>query len=166
MDFSVPDKIKGKSILIVEDQSAIRSLISTYFRGLGFTRVDVAMDGEAAADHLRKNAVDIVVSDWEMSKSTGLDLLKEVRGSEPTKTLSFLMMSSAAELSKVKVAVDLGVSDFLIKPFQSAQLGYKVTMLLNASTHKARKMRVTSVKPLDSSDDDDDQFVPAINSLV
>jgi DNA-binding response OmpR family regulator len=89
-----------------------------------------------------QNAVDLVVFDWHMPKISGIELLKVVRLNEEKKALPFLMVTSTSDLTAVKNALDSGVSDYMIKPFQPAQLGFRASKLLTKATHKAKKLPV------------------------
>mgnify|MGYP000660473598 CR=1 FL=1 len=132
--------IENKLILVVDDQGSIRFVVDSYFKEMGFENIVTAFDGNDALTFLSQNAVDIVICDWQMPKISGLELLKLIRGHENTANLPFIMMTSTSELQNVKDAASFGVSDYLIKPFQPAQLGYKVIQLLTKSKHQAKRL--------------------------
>jgi len=133
-------EISKKLILVVDDQSSIRFVVNSYFNEMGFEKIASAYDGNDALNFLSQNPVDIVICDWQMPKVSGLELLQAIRGHENTADLPFIMMTSTSDLQNVKDAAKFGVSDYLIKPFQPAQLGYKVVQLLTKSKHQAKRL--------------------------
>jgi len=139
-------EISKKHILIVDDQNSIRFVVNSYFTEMGFTNISTAYDGEDALKLLSQKPVDIVICDWQMPKISGLELLKMIRGHDNTEYLPFIMMTSTSDLQNVKDAASFGVSDYLIKPFKPAQLGYKVVQLLTKSKHEAKRLPLSMQK--------------------
>ena len=70
--------------------------------------------------------MDLVVSDWNMPKMTGIDLLKAVRSDGDLKELPFLMVTSEADRDKIMEAVQAGVNQYIVKPFNASQLEEKI----------------------------------------
>jgi len=133
---TLPEELENKKILIADDQGSIRSVLKMVLQERGFKKIACAMDGAEALQLLRSDAFDLVVCDWQMPKFSGLDILLQVRDCEATATLPFIMVTSSSETKKVKAALENGVSDYLIKPFQPAQLTKKTMLLLVKSKHQ------------------------------
>lgn len=125
-----------KRILIVDDQGSIRSVFKLVLQDMGFTNIDSATDGAEAIEHLKLVAYDLIICDWNMPKLSGMEVLEIVRGYEATQSLPFMMVTSASEIERVQEAVGVGVSDYLIKPFQPAAFSAKAHELLMKSAHK------------------------------
>jgi two-component system, chemotaxis family, chemotaxis protein CheY len=126
-------------VLVVDDMSTMRKLIKKSLSELGYTNVVEAVDGEDAftkiTDALKTNApVAMVLSDWNMPKMKGIDLLIKVRGTNGTKALPFILLTAESEKDQVAVAVKAGVSEYLLKPFTKDQLSEKIKA---ATTRKA-----------------------------
>ncbi len=68
----------------------------------------------------------MVVSDWNMPKMTGIEFLKEVRKDSDLKGTAFIMVTSEADKSKIVEAVEAGVSQYIVKPFNANQLEEKI----------------------------------------
>jgi two-component system chemotaxis response regulator CheY len=113
----------------------MRSLVRSCLQQRGFHRVIESMDGKEAVEVLRNQPVSLLVCDWNMPKVSGLELLESVRRCDETKTLPFLMLTSVAESTSVKEAILLGVTDYLVKPFQPQQLIDKVIKQMLRSRH-------------------------------
>ena len=154
MEVEVPAALKGKRILVVDDQGSIRAVFQAFLRDLGFRNVLSAIDGEDSVHFLEKHAVDLIICDWAMPKLSGLEVLHIIRAHEQTKDLPFMMVTSSSEIAKVQQAVELGVSDYLIKPFQPGQLCQKVISLLQASDYKAQKLPIQDLTAPRSADED------------
>ena len=98
---------------------------------LGFRNVFDATDGEMALDILKQNKdIKLVISDWNMGKMTGLELLKEVRRSPELRHLPFIMVTAESKLDNVLVAKEAGVSNYIVKPFTSVTLKKKLESVL------------------------------------
>ena len=85
------------SILIVDDFSTMRKILRNIFKQLGFTNILEADDGTTALEILKKQKIDLIVSDHNMPKMTGLELLKTVRASSDYKDIPFLMVTAEAQ---------------------------------------------------------------------
>lgn len=110
-------------ILTVEDDSVARAVLRQALRRLGHEAVE-ASDGEAAWEVLQKTeGVRVVVSDWIMPNSDGLELCKRVRGRVGSEYTYFILLTSrdATEENQM-AAADAGVDDFLTKPLDFSEL--------------------------------------------
>jgi len=116
-------------ILIVDDQEIMRALAVRTLRHIGFPHAWEAAngsDGLAAALALRP---DIIISDYDMPEMDGLELLEKVRGSSGIAETGFILLSGASDGIVVKKACDLGVSDFIVKPFELGDFRRRVERL-------------------------------------
>ncbi|MDX1451792.1 MAG: response regulator [Oleiphilaceae bacterium] len=135
-----PDGLEKKRILVIDDQSSIRAVVKSYLKELGFHQVADVTNGLKGLEYLSVHAVDLVICDWEMPKVSGLECLQKVRALDAGKTLPFLMMTSVSDTDSVRNAIAEGVSDYLTKPFQPAQLGMKAVKLITRSKHRACRL--------------------------
>ena len=107
----------GMKVLVVDDFAAMRRILKNVLGQIGLTNIIEADDGTTAIDVLKDNKIDLIVSDWNMPKMSGLDLLKTVRSNEDTKDTPFLMVTAASQKDDVLEAVQAGVSNYIVKPF-------------------------------------------------
>ena len=114
------------TVLVVDDFATMRRILKNIFRQLGFENVIEADDGTTALEALKKNKIDLIVSDWNMPKMTGLELLKTVRASDEYKGIPFLMVTAEAQKQNVLEAVQAGVSNYVVKPFTAEQISDKL----------------------------------------
>lgn len=113
-------------ILIVDDFATMRRIMKNILKQIGFTNIIEADDGTTALEELKKNSIDLIISDWNMPKMTGLDLLKSVRGSSEYKDIPFLMVTAEAQKQNVIDAVQAGVSNYVVKPFTAEAISEKI----------------------------------------
>jgi two-component system, chemotaxis family, chemotaxis protein CheY len=113
-------------ILIVDDFATMRRIMKNILKQIGFTNIIEADDGTTALAELQKTAVDLIISDWNMPKMTGLDLLKAVRSTPNLKDLPFLMVTAEAQKQNVIDAVQAGVSNYVVKPFTAEAISDKL----------------------------------------
>ena len=90
-----------------------------------------ADDGQQALELINNNNFDIILSDCNMPKMNGLELLARVRSQEKTKHLPFIMVTATAEKETIEKALALGVSDIMIKPFTSTTLKSKISEVIS-----------------------------------
>src|SRR5580692_5692579 len=120
------------SILIVDDSSAMRSVIKRIIALSGFemdTCFD-ACDGEDALSTLRRQPVDLVISDINMPRMDGEALLREMSADPALSGIPVVMVSSDATESRSAKLLGLGAKAYLVKPFQPQALRAKLEEVL------------------------------------
>lgn len=114
-------------ILVVDDATFIRDMIKKQLRDKipGVEIID-APDGARALAQMKNQSVDLILSDWEMPNMTGAELLSTVRAMPNSEKTPFIMISSRGDRNHIVKAIELGVSDYLSKPFSAEELLKKV----------------------------------------
>jgi CheY-like chemotaxis protein len=117
----------GIRILVVDDATFIRDMIKKQLRDKipGVEIID-APDGARALAQMKNQSVDLILSDWEMPNMTGAELLASVRAMPDSENVPFVMISSRGDRNHIVKAIELGVSDYLTKPFSAEELLKKV----------------------------------------
>lgn len=118
-------------ILVVDDFSTMRRIIKNILRQLGFTNVQEADDGSTAWPKIQSEPFDLIVTDWNMPKMSGLELLKAIRGDEDLKDLPVLMVTAEALKENIIEAVKAGVSNYIVKPFTAETLQEKLNKIFS-----------------------------------
>ena len=117
----------GIRILVVDDATFIRDMIKKQLRDkIPGVEVFDAPDGARALAQLKGQAVDLILSDWEMPNLSGAELLSAVRAIPDSSNVPFIMISSRGDRNHIIKAIELGVSDYLTKPFSAEELLKKV----------------------------------------
>lgn len=109
-------------ILVVDDYKTMIRIVRNLLNQIGFSNVDEAYDGDSALDKLRGGDFGLVIADWTVGPTTGLDLLKKVRSEDGLKDLPFVMITGESGTENVIAAKEAGVSNCIVKPFNAAML--------------------------------------------
>jgi chemosensory pili system protein ChpA (sensor histidine kinase/response regulator) len=116
-------------VLVVDDSRSVRETVSRVLAGAGYI-VDTAIDGQEAWDMLKDVEYDLMVTDLEMPRLDGYQLLERVRDNPTTKHMPVLIISSRATEAHRARATALGASGFLAKPLARPALVESVGGLL------------------------------------
>jgi len=126
------------TILIAEDEEIIRQEMAEALGDQGY-RVLTAPDGATALSELKRNSVQLVITDLRMPRSDGLELLK--KGKEAAPEAQFVIMTAFGSMETAIEALRLGACDYLIKPIAMQDLIMKVNRLIeNAELHAVNRM--------------------------
>ncbi len=113
-------------VLVVDNSTPMRRVIKGVLRQIGFKKIIEADDGSMALQELRKEKAGLIVSDWNMPKMNGLELLKAVRSDQDLKDIPFIMITAEVEKENVLEAIKAGVSGYITKPFTLETVSKKV----------------------------------------
>ena len=113
-------------IIIVDDFATMRRIVKTCLTQLGFSNIQEAEDGEVALRKLKAQEFKLIISDWNMPKMMGIDLLRAVRADDSLKDIPFLMVTAEGLKENVLEAVKCGVSNYIVKPFTAEGLQGKL----------------------------------------
>ncbi len=113
-------------ILIVDDFSTMRRIIRNLLADLGFNDTVEAEDGHSALAVLRQEAVELVITDWNMPGMTGIELLRAIRADARLRALPVLMVTAEAKREQIVEAAQAGVNGYIIKPFTAQTLAEKL----------------------------------------
>lgn len=118
------------TILVVDDEALIRNVIKEYLLNEGY-KVLEAKDGFDALRVISDNKVDLIVLDIMMPKMDGFTCLSEIR---KTKNIPVIMLSARKEEIDKLNSFDLGVDDYVTKPFSPKELVARVKAHLKRTT--------------------------------
>ena len=127
-------------ILLVDDEAAIVRALESFLRSEGYG-VKTAGDLSGARAHLCADRFDLVLSDIRLPDGTGLDLLREIRGSSTT--LPVILMTAYATIETAIEALKAGASDYLLKPVLFEDLLHRIRRQLEvrALSHQVAVLR-------------------------
>jgi two-component system chemotaxis response regulator CheY len=121
-------------ILVVDDSAAIRKILQRVLRqtGMSIGTIYEAGDGQEALATLKSHKIDLVLSDINMPKMDGLQLLASVRATAAWKNIPVVMITTEGGETRVAEAVKLGAAGYVRKPFTADQIKEKLTGFLEA----------------------------------
>lgn len=114
------------NILIVDDFSIMRRIIKNLLLDLGFNNTLEADDGTAALPILQNGNIDFLITDWNVSGMTGIELLKLIRADEKLADLPVLMVTAESNREHIIEAAQAGVNGYIVKPFTTLTLKEKI----------------------------------------
>ncbi len=117
-------------VMIVDDSPSVRHITSKLIKNAGWEAI-LAKDGLEAYETLQasENLPDVVLTDVEMPRMDGYELLSSIRNHEAFGQLPVIMITSRASEKHQQKAVELGVSEYLTKPFDDSVLIEKIRQL-------------------------------------
>ena len=122
-------------ILLADASHGNRQAVKKMLADIGFKNVIEAMDGEKAwekAEASKEDSpVELIICDWDLPKTPGLDLLKKVRSDDVLKSSKFLMIVGEAAQQNVVIAVKSGVNNVMVRPFAANTLIEKISKIFN-----------------------------------
>jgi DNA-binding response OmpR family regulator len=129
----MPLKFEKISILVVEDTVPMRKLLVSILESLGIGRIYTADQGEKGYEVFQANNPDIIIADWLMKPVDGIEMIKKIRThhGSPNKLVPVIMVTGYNALGRVKEARDMGVTEFLIKPFTASDLAKRIAYVVN-----------------------------------
>jgi two-component system chemotaxis response regulator CheY len=122
----------GPDVLIVDDSAAIRKILHRVLRqtGIGIREIHEAGNGQEALDLLRTRTVGLVLSDINMPKMDGLQMLAAIKNMPTRRGIPVVIITTEGGEAKVAEAVKLGAAAYLRKPFTADQIKEKLANLL------------------------------------
>ena len=126
-------------VMLVDDENLIieglKNIIE--WERLGLEVVQTANDGEEAIEKFKENPVDIVVTDINMPRVTGLELLKKLK--EINDSVRFIVLSGYDTFSYAKQAIELGVKSYLLKPVDEEELENTLKLIVDDINNDNKK---------------------------
>ncbi len=126
-------KFMSPQILVVEDESGIRQLISDALNGHDY---DIVMCNNAmtAKSQLSRSTPDLAIIDWMMPQISGIDLIKSLRSKADTADLPIIMLTARSTEDDTIAGLDAGADDYITKPFSPRELLSRVQAVLRRAS--------------------------------
>ena len=128
------------NVLIVDDSSSMRAVIKKIIKVSGF---DVghyweAGDGKDALEILKKEWIDLVLSDINMPNMNGLELVRIMSADEALKAIPVVIVTTEGSAEKISKARDLGASGYIKKPFLPEEIKMTLCRIMGEETSDER----------------------------
>lgn len=132
-------------ILVVDDEKMIRNVIKEYAEFDGF-EVTEAEDGMEAVEICRKEDFDLIVMDIMMPRLDGYSAIKEIR---KTKQVPVIMLSARGEEYDKLFGFEIGIDDYVVKPFSPKELLARIKAVLKRAAAKEQPMDIIRYEGLE-----------------
>ncbi len=126
-------QVVESKILIVEDEPAIREMVAFSLSRAGMT-CSQAADVKEAELELVKSLPDLVLLDWMLPGTSGIDYAKRLRREDLTRELPIIMLTARGEEDDRIRGLDCGADDYLVKPFSTRELIARIKAVLRRSS--------------------------------
>ena len=132
----------NQEILVVEDETAIRSMINFSLSRAGF-QVKEAKDVQQAKDQINNKTPDLVLIDWMLPDESGLELAKSIKQDEVTKGIGIIMLTAKAEERDKIAGFESGADDYVTKPFSQHELVARIKAVLRRTSYGEEEQLVS-----------------------
>lgn len=121
------------NIMLVDDNSSMRSLVKQILNAFGIKNILECSDGSDALQELRGFPADLIITDWMMEPVDGLDLARLIRtaADSPNPYVPVIMLTGHTERHRVEEARDAGVTEFLAKPISAAAVYQRLVQIID-----------------------------------
>jgi CheY-like chemotaxis protein len=116
-------------ILIAEDERDIRDLVIFTLQFSGYEVVSAA-NGEEAIDVTRREQPDLILMDVRMPRMTGYEACRVLKKEEPTQHIPIVFLSAKGQEKEVQSGLEVGATDYILKPFSPAHLTQRIDEIL------------------------------------
>ena len=117
------------SLLVVEDEQAIREMICFTLKQAGF-EVGEAADAEQARELIGTDAPDLILMDWMLPGQSGVELTRELKQDELTRDIPVIMLTARGEEDDKVRGLECGAEDYITKPFSPRELAARIRVVL------------------------------------
>ena len=131
--------MKNTSILIVEDDQGIQDMLSYALEPEGY-QLYSALTVKEAWEIIEKKAPDLILLDWMLPDSSGIDLLHRVR--KYHSKLPVIMLTAKAEEEDRVLGLDMGADDYIVKPFSVKELKSRIQAVLRRSIPENQAVQI------------------------
>jgi len=116
--------------LVVDDSSAMRSILRMIFRKAGF-EVAEAVNGYEALNQLHESTlpVDLAVVDWNMPVMNGYEFVSAIRGDARYDKMRIMMVTTESEIHHIQAVLSRGANEYVMKPFTPEIIREKLQLL-------------------------------------
>jgi two-component system, chemotaxis family, chemotaxis protein CheY len=113
-------------ILAIDDSNTIRLLMVKMLRELGYSDLTIASSAEEAIPLAANNQYDLILSDWNLPKMSGLDFVKYLKSYPKTQKIPIIMVTTIHDRSAILKALKAGVQGYILKPIGKEILSAKL----------------------------------------
>lgn len=132
--------MRGK-ILIVDDEPAIRQMVSLALSQANYDCLEAADTAEAQTKILADKP-DLILLDWMLPKVSGMDYARQLRREKLTEDIPVIMLTARTEEEDKVKGLDSGVDDYITKPFSTRELLARIRALLRRTSPHAAEVSV------------------------
>jgi len=125
-------------VLIAEDNADSANLLTDVLQDFGIKHIELAVDGMQAFDKIKtcKEPYHLILCDWDMPELNGLEVHSKAKASNTLRGAHFMMVTAVSEASRIREAIQQGITDYIVKPIDMDVLETKIKTALNIEDSK------------------------------
>ena len=135
-------------ILVVDDEESIREFLEIMLKKEGY-EITTAEDGERALELVKKKSFDMVISDMQMPKMNGMELLKNVKDTAPD--MVFMMITAFGTTETAIEAMKMGAYDYILKPFKIDEVRINIANALRSKNLEGENRQLKKTLVVENS---------------
>jgi two-component system alkaline phosphatase synthesis response regulator PhoP len=121
-------------ILLVDDEPDVLSTVQYHLKSCEF-EIITAASGEEGLQKAEGEKPNLILLDIKMPMIDGYEVLKRIRKNPDIKNTPVIMLTACSEVNDISIAADLGITDYVTKPFDFTELRDKITNALENKTN-------------------------------
>lgn len=122
-------------VLLIEDEAPIREMLGYALMKEGYD-FDEAEDTDEAASIISERKPDLILLDWILPGTSGIDFLKRLKLNADTKSIPIMMLTAKGEITDKVRALDIGADDYITKPFSITELLARIRVSFRKNTEE------------------------------
>ncbi len=134
-------------ILLVEDETAIRDMVSFALRRAEMEPI-IAVDVNSATLQIAEQLPDLILLDWMLPGTSGIEYARRLKRNEQTKEIPVIMLTARGEEDDRVAGLDSGIDDYIVKPFSTRELISRIRAVLRRTQGLIDELRVEQAELL------------------
>jgi CheY-like chemotaxis protein len=124
---------RNVTVLLADSDPCLAQAVMHNLRIMGFQKVTHVKSGDDAVRMLRSQPVSFLITEWDIKGGSGIELVRFIRRSEesPNRGLPIIMLTGRGELVDVRMARDVGITEFVVKPFSAQTLFNRIEQIID-----------------------------------
>lgn len=120
-------------MLLADSDACLAQAVIHNMRAMGFANIHHVKNAAEAVRSVKAQAISFLITEWDMKGSSGVELVRFMRRSpeSPNRGLPIIMLTGRGELSDVQAARDVGITEFVVKPFSAQTLYNRIEQIVD-----------------------------------
>lgn len=125
--------LRHLNILIADSDQYLSRAVQSALRAMGFGNVQHVSNAADAIKMIRTKPVSFIISEWDLKGASGIDMVRYLRRNpdSPNRGLPVIMLTGRGEITDVQTARDVGISEFVVKPFSAQALFVRLEQVID-----------------------------------
>lgn len=124
---------RNVNVLLADSDACLAQAVVHNLRAIGFVNITHVKTSAEAVRAIRTQSINFLITEWDMKGTNGVELVRYLRRSpdSPNRGLPIIMLTGRGELSDVQTARDVGITEFVVKPFSAQTLFSRIEQIVD-----------------------------------